>query len=143
MTPVLRHADTADDIAACFPVMHDLRPHLTDAAELITRVAVQRQESYRILAAWTGDQVVGLAGYRFQHNLIRGRFCYVDDLVVRPDTRRHRLGARLLDAVAEVARAEGCAALVLDTGLDNLLGQRFYFRYGMLPAALRFALRWS
>jgi hypothetical protein len=44
-----------------------------------------------------------------------------------------------LDAVATEARAAGCLRLVLDTGVDNLLGQRFYFRYGMLPAAIRFA----
>jgi ribosomal protein S18 acetylase RimI-like enzyme len=74
-----------------------------------------------------------------QENLIRGRFCYVDDLVVRADARRGGLGARLLDAVAAAARAQGLDRLVLDTALDNRLGQRFYFRYGMLPAALRFA----
>ena len=31
--------------------------------------------------------------------------------------------------------------LVLDTDLGNVLGQRFYFRFGMLPVALRFAMR--
>jgi ribosomal protein S18 acetylase RimI-like enzyme len=63
----------------------------------------------------------------------------VDDLVVAEDHRRHGVGALLLDAVAAQARAEGIGRLTLDTALDNLLGQRFYFRYGMLPASLRFA----
>jgi hypothetical protein len=31
-----------------------------------------------------------------------------------------------------------CARLVLDTALTNVLGQRFYFREGLLPGALRF-----
>ena len=61
-------------------------------------------------------------------------------LVVTAAARRGGLGARLLDAVAAEARALGLARMVLDTGIDNLLGQRFYFRYGMLPAALRFAV---
>ena len=26
---------------------------------------------------------------------------------------------------------------MLDTAIDNFLGQRFYFRYGMLPAGMR------
>ena len=60
--------------------------------------------------------------------------------MVTTKARRGGLGARLLDAVAAEARAQGLTRLVLDTGLDNLLGQRFYFRYGMLPAALRFAV---
>jgi GNAT superfamily N-acetyltransferase len=141
MTDTLRHADTDAEIAACFPVMRLLRPHLTGPEELRARVRRQAEAGYRILAAWRGDAVIGLAGYRPQENLIRGPFCYVDDLVVRDDQRRCGLGARLLRAVGTEARARGLPHLVLDTGLDNLLGQRFYFRFGMLPAALRFAMR--
>jgi ribosomal protein S18 acetylase RimI-like enzyme len=139
MSEELRHAETAAELAACFPVMRELRPHLTDVEAFVARVRRQQEASYRLLAAWRGVEPVGLAGYRVQENLIRGRFCYVDDLVVREDARRGGLGARLLDAVAAEARALGLDRLVLDTALDNFLGQRFYFRYGMLPAALRFA----
>jgi ribosomal protein S18 acetylase RimI-like enzyme len=50
------------------------------------------------------------------------------------------LGARLLDAVADEARGLGLPRLVLDTAIDNFLGQRFYFRYGMLPTGMRFGI---
>ena len=141
MTIDIRSADTPAELEACFPVMQALRPHLTGAAELITRIQRQTAQGYRLLAAWRGQTVIGAAGYRMQENLIRGRFCYVDDLVVAESERRNGLGARLLDAVAKIARDEGCNRLTLDTGLDNLLGQRFYFRYGMLPASLRFGMQ--
>jgi hypothetical protein len=49
-------------------------------------------------------------------------------------------GARLLDAVGSEVRALGITRLVLDTAIDNALGQRFYFRYGMLPTGLHFAM---
>jgi ribosomal protein S18 acetylase RimI-like enzyme len=136
----IQAAQSEADVAACFPVMQVLRPHLADAAELVARVRRQSEQGYRLLAAWSSDLVVGAAGYRMQENLIRGRFCYVDDLVVADTHRRVRIGARLLDAVADRAREAGCLRLTLDTGLDNLLGQRFYFRYGMLPASLRFGM---
>jgi ribosomal protein S18 acetylase RimI-like enzyme len=141
MNPDIRPARTQADLAACFPVMQALRPHLADPAELTQRVLRQFGQGYHLLAAWQHDTVVGAAGYRMQENLIRGRFCYVDDLVVAESQRRHGLGARLLDAVADQARKAGCARLTLDTSLDNLLGQRFYFRYGMLPASLRFGMQ--
>jgi GNAT superfamily N-acetyltransferase len=141
MIETLRHAETDAEIAACFPVMRMLRPHLATAEELCTRVRRQSEAGYRILAAWRGDEAVGLAGYRPQENLIRGPFCYVDDLVVRDDMRGSGLGARLLAEVGTEARARGMPWLVLDTAVDNALGQRFYFRFGMLPAALRFAMR--
>ena len=141
MTIDIRSADTPADVAACFPVMQALRPHLTGAPELVSRIQTQAAQGYCLLAAWRDQEVIGAAGYRMQENLIRGRFCYVDDLVVAEPERRIGLGARLLDAVAVEARKAGCNRLTLDTGLDNLLGQRFYFRYGMLPASLRFGMQ--
>jgi len=140
MTIAFRHAETAAELTACFPVMLELRPHLADAREFLPRVQRQAADGYRLLAAWRDGQPLGLAGYRVQENLIRGRFCYVDDLVVTASARGGQLGARLLDAVSVEARALGIGRLVLDTAIDNLLGQRFYFRYGMLPAGLRFAM---
>ena len=141
MSIEIRPAETPSDLEACFPVMHALRPHLTGASELVNRIRAQAEQGYRLLAAWQSAAVIGAAGYRMQDNLIRGRFCYVDDLVVAEAERRQGLGARLLDAVAVEARHAGCRRLALDTGLDNLFGQRFYFRYGMLPASLRFGLQ--
>lgn len=139
-TVALRHAESTAEIAACFPVMHELRPHLRSAEELVERVSRQQREAgYRLLAAWSGDAVLALAGYRMQETLIRGSFVYVDDLVVLERERRRGLGQQLLDAVAQEGHALGCATLVLDTGLNNVLAHRFYYRFGMLAAALRFA----
>jgi ribosomal protein S18 acetylase RimI-like enzyme len=136
---VLRHAGTDAEVAACFPVMALLRPHLRDAAELVARVGRQRDAGYRILAAWRDRDPVALAGYRIEENLIHGRFIYVDDLVAAEAARRGGLGARLLDAVAAEGRAAGCGRLVLDTALDNVLAHRFYYRQGLLARALRFS----
>jgi GNAT superfamily N-acetyltransferase len=135
----LRHAETDAEVAACFPVMVLLRPHLADAAELVARVARQRVAGYRILAAWRDDRPAALAGYREEENLIHGRFVYVDDLVTAESERSGGLGARLLDAVAAEGRRLGIERLVLDTALDNVLAHRFYYRQGMLARALRFS----
>jgi GNAT superfamily N-acetyltransferase len=135
----LRHAETDRDVAACFPVMVLLRPHLADAAELVARVARQRDAGYRILAIWHDAAPVALAGYRVEENLVHGRFLYVDDLVTAESERHSGIGARLLDAVADEGRRAGCRRLVLDTGLDNVLAHRFYYRQGMLARALRFS----
>jgi ribosomal protein S18 acetylase RimI-like enzyme len=135
----IRHAETEAEIAACFPVMLLLRPHLTGAEEFVARVTRQHAAGYRLLAAWSDAAPVGLAGYRSEENLIRGKFVYVDDLVTAAEARRNRIGARLLEAVAMIGRDAGCAHLVLDTALDNVLAHRFYYRQGMLARALRFS----
>lgn len=137
--PALQHLDSHDAWQACLPLMRELRPHLTSAADFTARLDRMHAQDYRLLAAMDGGHAVALAGYRMQENLIYGRFLYVDDLVVHPTRRGDRWGARLLDALEDHARDTSCAKLVLDTGLSNALAQRFYFRQGLLTSAIRFS----
>ncbi|MFS2135693.1 GNAT family N-acetyltransferase [Duganella sp. Dugasp56] len=134
----LRDVETEDQLRACYPVMKELRPHLETEEEFVARATRQAAQGYRILAAWDGGEVVALAGYRLQENMVYGRFLYVDDLVAAEKSRRHRWGARLLEQLSGYAERAACAKLVLDTGLSNALAQRFYFREGLLPGAMRF-----
>lgn len=134
----IRPVETAAQLRACFPVMRELRPHLADERDFVDRVARMRAENYALLAVWEDGAPVALAGYRHQENLIYGRFLYVDDLVVTERSRGARHGAGLLRALERMAREQGCAKLVLDTGLGNALAQRFYFRQGLLTGAMRF-----
>ena len=59
-------------------------------------------------------------------------------ILVANDQRGGQWGSRLLRALERLARASGCARLVLDTGLANARAQRFYFREGLYTGALRF-----
>nr|WP_052097682.1 GNAT family N-acetyltransferase [Achromobacter sp. RTa] len=135
----LRHLETPEEWRACLPLMRELRPHLTEEIDFMERIGRMRHERYRLLAAMQEGCAVALAGYRYQENLVYGRFLYVDDLVVSPTRRGERWGARLLQALDGLARDSGCAKLVLDTGLANALAQRFYFRQGLLTSAIRFS----
>lgn len=135
----LGHADTDAEIAACFTVVRQLRPHVTDVAAMVAQVRRQQRQGYRILAARSGTEVLGIAGYRLTENLISGRFVYVDDLAVAEGCQHGGIGAKLLDAVAQEGVAAGCRRLVLDTAVANAQAQRFYFREGLLLVAFHFA----
>jgi GNAT superfamily N-acetyltransferase len=134
----LRAVTTEADVIACFPVMHELRPHLRDTAELVERVQRQAPDGYRLVALWQDGIVVALAGYRVQENLVHGRFFYVDDLVTSATVRSQGHGETLMTFLKAEAARLGCQRLALDTPLDNYLGHRFYFRNGLLARALRF-----
>lgn len=138
-SPALRHAESDAEIAACFPVMRELRPHLADADELVARIRRQQREGYRLLALWDGDRAVGCAGYRVTENLVRGPFLYVDDLVTASEARSRGLGAQLLTAVEAEARALGLHTIVLDSNMQNGRAHRFYFREGFAIRSFRFA----
>lgn len=134
----IRRIDTAADVAACFPLMHQLRPHLADGAELVTRWRRQIGDGYHMVGLWNGGKLVALAGYRIAENLVYGLHCYVDDLVTDADARSGGYGHRLMDWLKAETEAAGCRHLVLDTPLNNVLGHRFYYRNGLLARALRF-----
>ena len=134
----LHHPVSDHEYKSCFQVMQELRPHLGDETAFISQVRRQAKQGYRLLAAKHHEQIQGLAGYRIQENLLYGRFLYVDDLVITGEARRHGIGEKLITALRDEARQENCAHFVLDTGLANALGQRFYYRQGLLAKGLHF-----
>jgi len=142
MSDTLRVAPAESDaaIAACFPIMRELRPLLADAPSFVAQVKRQATHGYRLLALWRGEAVVACAGWRVSENLIRGRHLYVDDLVTTASERSQRHGDRLFDALVAEARRADCRWLVLDSGLENGAAHRFYFRRRLSIAAFRFAL---
>ena len=136
----LRPVENEAAISACWPVMRQLRPHLLSDAEFAARWRRQAASGYRLVALWRGGRPVALAGFRVQENLVYGPHLYVDDLVTDEAARGGGHGARLIAWLAEEGRRLGCARLVLDTPLTNVLGHRFYYRCGLLATALRFGL---
>ena len=138
MNFTLQHLEGEPALRVSFDLMRVLRPHLRDPATYSTQLLRQVAQGYRLLAAWQGHRLVGLAGYREMENLIYSRFIYVDDLVVSPDLQRSGVGSRLLSRVREEAVRRQCDHLVLDTGLHMALAQRFYFRQGLLAHGMHF-----
>jgi len=134
----LQHLEDEPALRASFDLMRVLRPHLRDPAAYSAQLLRQVAQGYRLLGAWQGLTLVGLAGYREMENLIYSRFIYVDDLVVSPDLQRSGLGAKLLNGVRDEAVRRQCNQLVLDTGLHMALAQRFYFRQGLLAHGMHF-----
>ena len=137
-TLVLKHAETEAEILACFSVMRELRPNLASAESFLAQVQRMHAQGYHLLAAFEDGIPVALAGYRDKEMLIHGHFIYVDDLITSASRRGQKLGERLLQFVFELAKTRHCSRVILDTGLDNALAQRFYYRMGMLASGMHF-----
>jgi ribosomal protein S18 acetylase RimI-like enzyme len=118
--------------------MKQLRPHLLSVQEFVDRWRRQEAAGYRLLVLWDEDRAVATAGFREQENLVHGRHLYVDDLVTDSSGRSKGYGKMLIEHVMNEGRQLGCAKLLLDTPVSNSLGQRFYFRQGLVVTAFRF-----
>lgn len=126
-------------IRRCFPVMVQLRPAL-DEDGFVEQVQRQAKEGYRLAYLKDGGNVVAVAGFRVLEMLSRGRFLYVDDLVTDQAARSQGHGGALLAWLLEVAQAEDCQQLDLDSGVQRHAAHRFYFREGMHVPSFHFAL---
>ena len=119
-------AEDRADIARCYPVMKELRPHLANEAEFVFRVERQQAQGYRLAALEAGKTVRAVAGFRVTEKLSAGRFLYVDDLVTRAGDQLKGYGGQLFDWLVERARLMGCAQLQLDSGVQRHGAHRFY-----------------
>ncbi|MDB5735319.1 MAG: N-acetyltransferase [Alphaproteobacteria bacterium] len=128
------------DIARCFDVMRQLRPHLKDEAEFTARCRVQMAEAgWTLIYVEDGDAVAAVSGFRIQHMLHSGKTLYVDDLVTREDRRSKGFGETLLAWMEQHARAQGCETFSLDSGTQRTGAHKFYFRMGLPITSFHFA----
>ena len=136
----LFHVETDADFAAAFPVMVQLRPHLTPESFPV-RVRQQMTQGYRLAALEAGGRIRSLGGYRLLDYLWVGRAMYVDDLVTDADSRSQGHGGKLFAWLRQLAVADGCVELHLDSGLHRRDAHRFYFRQGMFIDDFHFVLK--
>ena len=119
------------------PVLVQLRQDLT-ASRLREIYAEGHHQGLRFLAAYRADACVGVAGWRLVATTGSGRKLYVDDLVTSADARSEGVGRALLEELDRRARAAGCSAVDLDSGVHRGRAHRFYFREGMVVSSFHF-----
>lgn len=133
-------AASEEEIARCYAVVLQLRPHLEGEAAFVEQVRRQQGEGYHLAFVEDDGQVTAVAGFRLLEMLSRGRFMYVDDLVTDAGRRSQGHGDALFDWLQVYAREHGCRLLDLDSGVQRFDAHRFYFRKRMHIPAYHFAL---
>jgi GNAT superfamily N-acetyltransferase len=134
-------AISIQEISDCFPVMSELRPHLS-LAEFIDRVRRQQQQCHYQLAYLQVDESIqAVAGFRIAESLAWGKFLYVDDLVTRSDRRSQGSGALLFHWLVDYARLNSCQQLTLDSGVQRFAAHRFYLNHRMEITSHHFTLK--
>lgn len=139
MSVEIKSVESDQDIAACFAVMSQLRPHLI-REEFVDKVRSQMQEGYRMACALDAGDVAAVAGYRIQQGLSWGKYLYVDDLVTDEAKRSQGFGKALLQWLVTEAKRQHCQEFHLDSGTQRKDAHRFYEREGMDMIAYHFKL---
>lgn len=132
-------AQTDTEKSACYPVLAELRPHLTEAG-FLPQVKRQEGQGYRLAYVENEGLVLAVAGFCTGEALAWGRYMYVFDLVTSKKARSQGCGKALLDFLKGAARAEGCRELHLDSGVQRFGAHKFYLREGFRISSHHFAL---
>ncbi len=133
---------TSDEaILDCFPVMTQLRPHLSKD-KFLGQVKQQMDEGFQ-LACVMDSNVVAVAGFRLGLNLAWGKHLYVDDLITDKNVRSKGYGKQLLDWLINYANEHGCQQLHLDSGVQRFAAHKFYLSNNMFISSHHFTLNLS
>lgn len=121
----IRELTTETEWREAFPVLRELRDHLTEERYL-EYLAEMREEGYRLFGLVDGEEVVAVAGAGIRTNFYNGRHLFVYDLVTRPDRRSEGFGGRLMGFLDGWARERDCESITLESGLWREDAHRFY-----------------
>lgn len=96
----------------------------------LSELALRSTRAYYV--AFAGRQLVGYAGLMM--TLDDG---HVTTIAVDPAWHRHKIGSRLLLALAREAIRRGATSLTLEVRLGNKAAQNLYRRFGFRPVGVR------
>src|SRR5688572_1933111 len=133
-------AGTRDEIAATWPVMRQLRPHLDAEAYLDRVLRLQAERDFKLARMRADGTVVAVAGLRFGEWLHGGRYLEIEDFVTDENRRSEGYGGQFFDWIAAFGRDAGCRHLRLLSGGQREAAHRFYRRKGMSLDAYYFSL---
>lgn len=131
-------AESDEQIINCFSTMSQLRPHL-QRDEFVDRIHQQMNSGYKLAFVETENRVVAVTGFRLSECLAKGKFLYVDDLVVDEVVRSQSYGEKLFQWLIEYAKQHNCQQLELDSGVQRFDAHRFYFRQRMSISSYHFS----
>lgn len=128
--PLIRMLDRSDSLAAVGLLVH-LNPDCpTDVLRNRFETILAEHPHYRAFGAFADDRMVGLAGVWIATKVWCGRYLEIDNLVVHPLQRGRGVATALLRHLEDLARAEQCNLVTLDSYTSNYASHRLYHRLG-------------
>lgn len=137
MEALIKIADTDNEIAACYPVLCQLREDLVEDS-FVKRVRNFEQNGYALAYLATGNRVKSVAGFHLGESFAWKRYLYVDDLVTDDEARGQGYGAAMIDWLYQYARDNACAQFHLDSSVTRYETHRFYLNRGLFIGGYHF-----
>jgi len=135
---------TAGDHAAWLPLWQAyLRFYKTELADAVTQSTWQRMldpnEPTHAALSWADGKAVGMVHFIYHRsNWAIENSCYLQDLLVVPETRGTGVGRQLIEFVYATAKADGCNKVHWLTHETNTTAIQLYERIAERPGFIQF-----
>ncbi len=135
---------SADDHAAWLALWQAyLRFYTTELPEAVTNSTWQRfldpSEPTHAALAWADGKALGMVHYIYHRsNWSIENSCYLQDLLVAPETRGTGVGRQLIEHVYATAKAGGCCKVHWLTHESNATAIQLYERIAERPGFIQF-----
>jgi GNAT superfamily N-acetyltransferase len=135
---------TAADHAAWLPLWQAyLRFYNTELADAVSHSTWQRMldpnEPTHAALAWADGKAVGMVHFIYHRsNWAIENSCYLQDLLVVPETRGTGVGRQLIEFVYATAKADGCNKVHWLTHESNATAIQLYERIAERPGLIQF-----
>jgi len=134
----------ADEHAAWLPLWQAyLRFYKTELPQAVTQSTWQRMldpnEPTHAALAWADGKAVGMVHFIYHRsNWAIENACYLQDLLVAPETRGTGVGRQLIEFVYTTAKADGCNKVHWLTHETNATAIQLYERIAERPGFIQF-----
>lgn len=134
MNIVIRKA-TAGDAPAMLSLIRELAEFekapddVTNTVEQLAKDGFSEHPLFHAHVAEVDGQVAGMALYYVAYSTWKGKYVYLDDLIVTEQLRRYHIGQRLFDACVEFAKEQKANQLRWHVLNWNVKAIEFYKKY--------------
>ncbi len=135
----IKFANSSEEISKCFPIMAELRPHLTIEKFVTQVLRMQQLHNYQLLSI-EDNGVKALAGIRIGEWLHTGKYLEIEDLITAAEHRSKGYGEQLFHWIKNYANEMDCNQVRLVSGAHRERAHRFYINQGMVFEAKYFSL---
>ena len=123
-TFTIKSFNNAEDMMVAYPLVKqmykdmDLPTYKSYIEEMI------KTNSFKMIAAFDGDEIIGACGYWVFLMLYCGRYIQISNLVVDEKSRNLGVGKMMMNHIEELARKLECKKFVLDSRLINSIHEK-------------------
>lgn len=133
----LKRVTKLSEMLPHFALIKSLTPTLT-SEEYESLLQKMVPHNYYQVAAYDGDNCIGVSGYWIGNKLYCGKYLEIDNFTVAESHRSKGIGKLMVDWLTEEAKSNGCELVMLDAYVENFKAHRFYYREGFVARGFHY-----